>query len=90
MEKKEARRKLLLQVSHLKIHPKEMFRVFPVVLGLVSVCRKTLSCNFSENENFNDTANQRGPSFPRRKKIKTMEELSSMASLLGMGRTQSK
>lgn len=68
MEKEEARTKLVLQASHLVLHPKEMFVVFPVVLSLVSVCRKILSCSFSENDNFSDTANQRDPSFPRRKK----------------------
>lgn len=89
VEKEEARRKLLLQASHLIIDPKEMFMIFPVVLSLVSVCTKIVSCSFSENDNFSDTANQRGPSFPKRKK-KTMEELCRMASHLGMGRTQNK
>lgn len=48
--------------------PKERFVIFLVVLSLVGVCTKIVSCSSSENDNFSDTANQRGPSFSKRKK----------------------
>lgn len=83
-EKEGARRKLFLQASHLIIHPKEIFAVFPLVLGLASVCSKILSCSFRENGNFGGAVNQGCPSSPRRRK--TIEELSSVSPLLGMGK----
>lgn len=76
-EKEGARRELFLQTSNLIIHPEEIFVVFPVALGLASVCSKIPSCGFTQNGNFSDAANQGCPSFPRRK---TMEELSGVFS----------
>ena len=67
-EKEGEGKKLLFQASHLLIHPNEIFAVFPVMLGLVGVCSKILSCSFRENGNFGDAADQGRPSFPRRKK----------------------
>lgn len=79
-EKEEARRKLLLLASHLIIDLKEIFAVSPVVLGLASVCSKILNCSVRENGNFGDAE------IHYLLEGKTMEELSSVSSLLGMGK----
>lgn len=91
MEKEETRRKLLLQASHLIVHPKEMFAIFPVMLSLASVCTKILSRSFSEDDNFSDPANQRGPLFSRRKKPQTNNRrIVQHGFSFGNGRTPNK
>ena len=83
-EKEGARQKLLLQTSHLVIHPKKFFAAFPVVLGLANVCSKIPSCSFRENGSFGDAAKKDIHHFPEEKK--TMEELASVSCLLGTGK----